>query len=232
MSQHLPPSAGVSVLDRPIRTVRSAETAIQVILADSNPLVLSAMSEVFERDARFSLLATSATAEGFLTTTKRVPARVGVIDWDLPEMGGARLMEMLRDQEEPPRIIVYARESSQGHISAMGSGAAGFVSRNGPVETLLETCVAVAAGRMVFPFLDVRELQRNPLHSLSRRETDMLAALARGLTNREMSKELGISPNTVKFHLSNLYDKLSVKSRAQAIAFFYSQQQQGGKPGG
>lgn len=227
MGSDLPPMGGSAVIDRPIRTVRAAETAIQVILADSNPLVLSAMSEVFQRDARFSLLATSATAEGFLATARRVPAQVGIIDWDLPEMGGARLMEMLRDQENPPRIIVYARESSQGHISAMGAGAAGFVARNGPVEALLETCVSVAAGRMVFPFLDVRELQRNPLHSLSRRETDMLAALARGMTNREMARELGISPNTVKFHLSNLYDKLSVKSRAQAIAFFYSQQ-----PGG
>lgn len=231
MTRNLPAKPGGAAVDRPIRTVRGAETAIQVILADSNPLVLSAMSEVFERDARFSLLATSATAEGFLSLAHRVPARIGIIDWELPEMGGARLMEQLRGQESAPRIIVYARESSQGHISAMGAGAAGFVARNGPVEALLDTCTAVAAGRMVFPFLDVRELQRNPLHSLSRRETDMLAALARGMTNREMARELGISPNTVKFHLSNLYDKLAVKSRAQAIAFFYSQQQ-GGRPGG
>ncbi|MEO1705570.1 MAG: LuxR C-terminal-related transcriptional regulator, partial [Pseudomonadota bacterium] len=49
-----------------------------------------------------------------------------------------------------------------------------------------------------------------------------LKALSKGLTNRELSKELGISTNTVKFHLSNLYDKLSVKNRAQAIAFYYS----------
>ena len=225
MAQHLLPQGAGAVTDRQIRTVRGAESAIQVILADSNPLVLSAMSEVFERDTRFSLLATSATAEGVLTLASRIPARVGIIDWDLPSMGGARLMEQLRELESPPRIIVYARESSQGHILAMGAGAAGFVARNGPVESLLDTCIAVAAGRMVFPFLDVRELQRNPLHSLSRREADMLAALARGMTNREMAKELGISANTVKFHLSNLYDKLSVKNRAQAIAFFYSQQQ-------
>jgi two-component system nitrate/nitrite response regulator NarP len=223
MVPELPPLAEGAIIDRPIRTARTAEAAIQVILSDSNPLVLTAMSEAFERDARFSLLATSATAEGFLNTARRIPAQVGIIDWDLPEMGGARLMELLRKLESPPRIIVYARESGHGHISAMGAGAAGFVARNGPVETLLDTCVAVAAGKMVFPFLDVRELQRNPLHSLSRRETDMLAALARGMTNREMARELGISPNTVKFHLSNLYDKLSVKSRAQAIAFFYSQ---------
>ena len=75
---------------------------------------------------------------------------------------------------------------------------------------------------MVFPYIDVRDLQNNLLQSLSRRETDMLEALSRGLTNRELSVDLGISANTVKFHLSNLYDKLSVKNRAQAIAYYYS----------
>ena len=60
------------------------------------------------------------------------------------------------------------------------------------------------------------------IQSLSRKERVMLEALSKGSTNRELSKELGISTNTVKFHLSNLYDKLSVRNRAQAIAFYYS----------
>ncbi|RNF34731.1 response regulator transcription factor [Paracoccus methylarcula] len=192
------------------------------MLADSNPLVLSAMSEVFERDPRFSLVATSATAEGFLGTVMRVPCQVGIIDWALPVLGGARLLEVLREQESAPRIVVYADQGSDAHRAAMSVGAAGFVARNGPVETLLDTCVAVAAGKMVFPYLDVRELQRDPIQSLSRREAAMLEALSKGLTNKELSRELEISTNTVKFHLSNLYDKLSVKNRAQAIAFYYS----------
>ncbi len=71
-------------------------------------------------------------------------------------------------------------------------------------------------------FLDVRDLQKDPIQSLSRRERVMLETLSRGLTNRELSKELNISINTVKFHLSNLFEKLSVRNRAQAIAFYYS----------
>lgn len=202
---------------------------IAIILADSNPLVLSAMAEVFERHPRFSLIATASTAEGFLGTAMRVPAQVGVIDWNLPALGGAKLLEVLRAQERAPRMVVYADQGSDAHLSAMAAGAAGFVSRSGAVETLLETCAAVASGRMVFPFVDVRKLQNDPLKSLSPRETRMLEALATGLTNRELSSELGITTNTVKFHLSNLYDKLSVKNRAQAIAFYYSQKQGGGK---
>ena len=200
------------------------ETArpIDIMLADRNPLVLSAMSEVFERDPRFSLVATSATAEGFLGMVMRVPVDVGVIDWNLPVLGGAKLIEVLREQERAPKLVVYGDEASDLPRLAMSAGAAGFSARSGEIEGLLSTCADVAAGKMVFPFIDVRELQADPIHTLSRKERIMLEALSKGLTNRELSSELGISTNTVKFHLSNLYDKLSVKNRAQAIAFFYS----------
>lgn len=204
---------------------------IDVMLADSNPLVLSAMSEIFERDPRFSLVATSATAEGFLGTVMRVPVQIGVIDWNLPVLGGAKLLEVLRGQENAPRLVVYGDDARDLPRLAMSAGAAGFASRAGEVEGLLTTCAEVASGKMVFPFIDVRELQNDPIHSLSRREKVMLEALSKGLTNRELSRELGISTNTVKFHLSNLYEKLSVRNRAQAIAFYYSSRIPGGQNG-
>ena len=202
--------------------VNESKPIIDVMLADGNPLVLSAMSEIFEQDPRFSLVATSGTAEGFLGTVMRVPVHVGVIDWNLPALGGAKLIEVMRTQETAPRLVVYGEDNSDLPRLAMSAGAAGFAPRSGEVKTLLDTCADVAAGKMVFPFIDVRELQSDPIHSLSRKERVILEALSKGLSNRELSKELGISTNTVKFHLSNLYDKLSVKNRAQAIAFYYS----------
>ena len=195
---------------------------IEIMLADSNPLVLSAMSEIFERDPRFSLVATSATAEGFLGTVMRIPVQVGVVDWTLPALGAAKLIEVLRDQADAPRFVIYGDASGDVPRLAMQAGAAGFAARSGEVEGLLETCAEVAAGKMVFPFIDVRKMKQDPIQSLSRKERAMLEALSEGLTNRELSVKLGISTNTVKFHLSNLYEKLSVKNRAQAIAFYYS----------
>lgn len=192
------------------------------MLADGNPLVLTALSEIIERDPRFSLVATASTAEGFLGTVMRVPVQVGVIDWNLPVLGGAKLIEVLRDQATAPRIVVYADDKGDLPRLSMTAGAAAFAARSSDPETLLKTCVDVAAGKMVFPFLDVRDLNSDPIHTLSRKERAMLTALSKGLTNRELSVELGITVNTVKFHLSNLYDKLSVKNRAQAIAFYYS----------
>ncbi len=199
-----------------------SEQPIDVMLADNNPLVLSAMSEIFERDPRFSLVATSATAEGFLGAVMRVPVKVCVIAWNLPVLGAAKLIEVLREQENAPRFVVYGDETGDVPRLAMQAGAAGFASRSGEVERLLETCADVAVGKMVFPFIDVRKMQRDPIHTLSRKERIILEALAKGLSNRELSKDLQISTNTVKFHLSNIYEKLSVKNRTQAIAFFYS----------
>ncbi len=195
---------------------------IDVMLADNNPLVLSAMSEIFERDPRFSLVATSATAEGFLGAVMRVPVKLCVISWDLPVLGAAKLIEILREQQNAPRFVIYGDEAADVPRLAMQAGAAGFSSRSGEVEDLLDTCADVAEGKMVFPFIDVRKMQQNPIQSLSRKELTILEALAKGMSNRELSKELQISTNTVKFHLSNIYDKLSVKNRAQAIAYFYS----------
>ncbi len=195
---------------------------VDIMIADSNTLVLSALSEIIDRDPRFSLVATSATAEGFLGTVMRVPVQIGIINWNLPSLGGAKLIEVLRDQQNAPRIVVYAEETGDLPRLAMSAGAAAFAPRSAAAEQLLETCLDVVAGKMVFPFMDVRQLQSDPIHQLSRKERLILETLSKGLTNRELAKQLSISTNTVKFHLSNLYDKLSVKNRAQAIAFYYS----------
>jgi two-component system, NarL family, nitrate/nitrite response regulator NarP len=196
--------------------------AVTLMLADGNPLMLTALSEIFEKDPRFSLVATAATAEGFLGMVMRMPVQVGVIDWNLPALGGARLIDVLRAQPNSPRLVVYAEDTGDIPRKAMAAGAAGFVSRSDSVDRLVETCAAVAKGQMVFPFLDIRGLKQDPIESLSPRERTLLEALSKGLTNRELARDLEISENTVKFHLSNLFDKLSVKNRAQAIAFYYA----------
>ncbi len=202
--------------------VSATRNKIDVVLADANPLVLSAMSECFDRDPRFSLIATASTAESFVAAVMRIPAKVAVIDWNLPSIGGARLIEILREQETPPRVVVYGDDHADHPRRAMAAGAAAFAPRSGAVEALLDTCADVAAGKMVFPFVDIRELRKNPIETLSKKERAILEALSKGLTNRQLAQELEISTNTVKFHLSNLYDKLGVKNRAQAIAFYYS----------
>jgi two-component system nitrate/nitrite response regulator NarP len=201
----------------------------EVILGDANPLMLAALAELFDRDPRFSLVATARRGEDFLDACRRTRVRVAVADWGLPGLPGEELLARLRDREDAPRVVIYAAAPDPDlPRRAMGAGAAGFMARDGAPEELLDVAAAVAEGRMVFPFLDVRALARDPREALTARERAMLSALARGRTNAELAAEFGVSVNTVKFHLRNLYDKLGLRNRAQAIAFHYAQAPRGG----
>ncbi|HTO84000.1 MAG TPA: response regulator transcription factor [Methylomirabilota bacterium] len=206
-----------------MNTEAKPRKAIEVAIADKNPLVLSGLSELFEKDERFSLVFTVNSSERFLEALSRIRIHVGIVEWTLPTHGGASLLETLRDWPRPPRVVVYSSSSDPNLArKVMASGGAGFCSKSESPERLLEVAAAVADGQMVFPFVDVRGLYRDPLEELTEKERVMLTALAKGQTNNELAVDLGISVNTVKFHLRNLYDKLSIRNRSQAVAFYYS----------
>ncbi len=196
---------------------------IDVAIADKNTLVLSALSELIDRDGRFNLVLTVKSSETFLHAIERARVQVGVIGWLLPPHGGGAILESLRDRPEAPRIVVYSGSIDPDMArKIMAYGAAGFCPKSEPPERLLDTIEAVAEGQMVFPYVDVRELHRDPWENLTPREKELLTTLAKGHSNDQIARELSLSVNTVKFHLRNLYDKLAIKNRAQAVAFYFS----------
>jgi two-component system nitrate/nitrite response regulator NarP len=86
----------------------------------------------------------------------------------------------------------------------------------------METISSVAKGRVSFPFVDIDALTHDPLDTLTLRERELLGALANGWSNLQIAARFGISRNTVKYHLKNLYDRLGVNNRAMAVALFMS----------
>jgi len=184
--------------------------------------MLTALSEMFEADERFSLVSTTTSAASFMHLAATISCHLAIVDWSLPELGAEKVISLLREQESPMRIVVCTHGNS-GDLPkrAMSAGAAGFFCHSNPSEELLEVAAQVAEGKMVFPYLDVREL-RDPLATLTNTERKLLSSLSLGRTNQELADDHNISINTVKFHLRNLYDKLSVRNRAQAIVFYYS----------
>ncbi len=196
---------------------------VDVAVADGSPLVLTALSEFFDRNREFSLIATTATAEAFLDTVQRVPVDVAVIDWQLPRLGGEQVIRTLKSLGSVVKVVVYGALDPPDVVRrAMAAGAAGFCPRSNSPEELLEVVRSVARGQMLFPYFDIRDLHRDPVNELTDRERALLVALSRGLSNKALGAEFGISVNTVKFHLKNLFEKLSIANRAEAIAFYYS----------
>ena len=145
-----------------------------------------------------------------------------VCGWVIPPGNGKFILDKLRNMDDAPRVVVYTgADGDSVPAAAMAHGAAAFVSKSEEPGYLLDTTAEVAAGRMVFPFVDVRVINRNPLAALTRREMDVLAALATGCTNKEIAAAQGdITLNTVKFHVRNVFEKLGVNNRSQAIALY------------
>jgi two-component system nitrate/nitrite response regulator NarP len=199
----------------------SNKKPIRVGLADKSPLIQAAMKQLLSDDDRFELAHVSASCEGFLRNVQREPVDVGVVGWIFQACDARFLLDHLNTQGNPPKIIVYTgHESKKVPSHVMAHGGAAFVSKSEQPAYLLDTIAAVAAGRMVFPYIDVRTIYDNPLGTLTRRELEVLSDLASGRTNKQIARDLGVSLNTVKFHVRNVFQKLGVNSRSQAIALY------------
>ena len=199
----------------------SPSRPIRVALADKNPLIHAALKQLLSEDPRFELVHVASSCEEFLRNLDRQPVEVGVIGWIIGPCDGRFILDRIDKLDRPPRIVVYTGDNgSLVPSQVMRHGGAGFVSKSEQPEALLDTIAAVAGGRMVFPYIDVRSIYENPLTTLTRRELEVLSDLAAGRTNKQIARDLGVSLNTVKFHVRNLFQKLGVTSRGQAIAMY------------
>jgi len=205
------------------RKTAQRKSPIEVIIAEKNPLLQSGLIRLFVADERFVLVSMAPDGERFLTAAENVRFDVGVIGWEMPYLSGRGVLEAFLQKDVNSKLIVYTG-SSAPNIPAEAEmlGAWGFCSKSEPGSSLLETIAAVADGRKVFPFATNSRAVDDPLSSLTPRERELLTALASGITNAQIAKRFDISLNTVKFHLKNLYEKLNVDNRSQAVAFYLS----------
>ncbi|WP_420547694.1 LuxR C-terminal-related transcriptional regulator [Curvivirga sp.] len=191
----------------------------RIAVADKNPLVLSGLETLFKNDDRFTLTGTARTGAEFIGLAAQNKFDIGITGWEMPGLDGRAILDAIGEFEYHPKIVIYTGVPNPRIIrEAMLNGAAGFCAKGDSTEQLITTVASVAAGQMVFPYFDLKKLQDDPWESLTRRELDLLDYLKTGQSNQQIANYLGLSVNTIKFHLKNLYTKLGVKNRAQAVA--------------
>lgn len=140
------------------------------------------------------------------------------------------LERLLAGGSGPAALVLGVERTEEAALAALGAGARGYLPRESSGEELIAAVRAVAAGLLVLhpgpaaPLL-ARLLDRprpplasEPGEALTPREGEVLQALAAGLTNRAIARRLGVSENTVKFHVSAILTKLDAASRAEAVA--------------
>jgi two-component system nitrate/nitrite response regulator NarP len=195
----------------------------KVLIADKNPVVRAGLNDFITRDGRFEVVGSVPTGSQFLALAEERPADIAIIGWALPDMTGADVLTALKRRHASTRVIVYTGEPGRDVLrQAMRLGAWGFISKSDEPALLVDALAAVARGRMSLPYIDLQTLTSDPMGELTLRERELLAALANGWTNLQIASRFGISRNTVKYHLKNLYDKLGVSNRAMAVALYIS----------
>ncbi|PHS23103.1 MAG: DNA-binding response regulator [Robiginitomaculum sp.] len=194
---------------------------VRLAIADKNPLIIRGLRSLFTEDGRFETVVAATDGELFLDCVERMQFDIGIIGWDMAFCNAQEVLEALADRENAPSVIIYTGNLGPDiPARAMALGAAGFCSKTQAPEHLMDMIMSVAGGQMVFPLS--RGKRHDPMVSLTAREREILKALCDGKTNARLAKAFGVSPNTIKFHLRNLYEKLGVHNRAAAVAMLLS----------
>ncbi|RUW19632.1 response regulator transcription factor [Mesorhizobium sp. M4B.F.Ca.ET.215.01.1.1] len=200
------------------------ERRVRVIVAERNPLVISALREMLECDGRFELLATVQSGKQFLEFAAEPDFDVALIGWKLADMDGADILAEVQNRGLDVRITVFSNDHDIGILKqCVRLGAQGYCFQFDDPPIIFETILAVAHGRICIPYIDINKVNDTPLSQLTVRERELLAVLSDGWTNLQIATRTGISENTVKYHLKNLYDKLDVRNRAMAVALYSSE---------
>ena len=196
---------------------------IEVAIADQNPVVRAGLEALVVKDGRFGIVGVYASGASLLEALSKKPLEIAIVGWALPDMLCSDVLERVKREKWPTRIIVYTGERGADVLrQSIKGGAWAFVSKMEEPSVLLEAVVAVSRGRLSLPYVDIDLLNHDPLDGLTARERELLAALANGWTNLQIAARTGITRNTVKYHLKNLYDKLNVSNRAMAVALYMS----------
>jgi len=196
----------------------STNSCLNIVIADKNSLLLRGLTEMLKQDERFDIRATATDGELFLKLLERVSIDVGIIGWKMPFADGRQVLTKLRERESSVRVVVYSGADVARQVRSLGG--AGFYSKAKPPEGLIDVIYQVGQGNSIFPY-EQHEAKTDPLlASLTSRELEILEILSQGHSNRTIACKFEISTNTVKFHLKNLYEKVQVDNRTQAVAFY------------
>lgn len=206
--------------EAPDAAVLEGASEVRVFLVEPNPLVVSALGVCFERDGRFELARTTDSGKALLAA----PAGgfdVAVLAWQTADLGAADILRGWRAAGRTEPVTIFSNNRDLGTVrQAVRLGAQGYCYQFDDPSVLFDTLHAVANGRICVPFIDVTAINDTPLAGLTVRERELLDVLARGWTNQQIANRTGISENTVKYHLKNLYEKLGVRNRAMAVAIY------------
>ena len=199
---------------------------LKVLVADDHELMVAAVRLALEQASdEFEIVATTTRGQQVLPLTAQKQPDIVLLDLRMPGMDGLQCLELLRQRHPRTKTIVLSGVDEPNVIrSAFTRGALAFIRKHVDPRDLPSALRQAVDGTVAQPiFGDIEDAEASTADDagLTERELAILRALGDGMSNKQIARELWLAEQTVKFHLTNIYRKLNVTTRTEAVNAAY-----------
>jgi len=195
------------------------KSPIQVLIADDHPIVRNGIVRMIELTDGMEVVAEAGTGTQALELFCQHQPNITLMDLRMPDMNGVEAIATIR-QEFPDAciIILTTYDTDEDIFRGLQVGAKGYILKDTKMVDLIDAIRKVHMGqKYIPPAVGAKLAERMSLPQISDREREVLKLMCEGKTNQEISIDLCISESTVKFHINNIFSKLGVSDRTQAV---------------
>lgn len=206
-----------------------ATKPVRVILADDHPMLRRGLRLILQDSDEVDVVADAADGQELLELVERYRPDVVVVDVAMPRLDGLEAVRRLREHHPEVRSLVFTMHDEEAYVHrAIMAGVSGYLLKTATADELIRGITAVAEGKaalhpavtrhLLDGFAGMTEPKGREAEPLSAREHDVLQLLAYGKSNKEIARQLGIGPQTVKTHISHIFSKMGAADRTDAVA--------------
>ncbi len=192
---------------------------ITVMIAEDHVVVREGIASLISLEPDIDVVAQAANGQEAVELFDRLRPQVTLIDLNMPVMDGAATITQIRRLEPNAKVIVLTTFGGDEDIyRALQAGASGYLLKDVMPDVLLDTIRKVHAGNVIIPAELMQKIAgRIGGYDLTARETEILNLIVEGKANQQIADNLFIAESTVKFHINNIFGKLGVADRTQAV---------------
>ena len=196
------------------------DKTIKVLIVDDHAILRMGLASLLNTKKDIKVVGDASNGAMAVSKTVKLNPDVVIVDLMMPGMDGVETTKgILATSPNTKVMILTTFGTSDGIIHALEAGATGAIMKNVEFPELVAAIRSIAAGDTVISPEIQRILESNPpVPTLSPRQTEILESIVRGLSNIDIAKQLGISLDMVKEHVSVLFLKIGAASRAEAVA--------------